>query len=282
LPGAGCGTCEICRRIGERTHPDVVLFAPDGPWLLVEQAQTIVGLARSGPHEAHARVIIVEDAERMNPNAANALLKSLEEPAPNTHLVLLTTAPDRVLPTINSRTQRLRFKRLGQNTLVALAVGRGFDSARAAVAATLADGSASSLFDFLEGERQAPLEDAVSQLRAAATGRGAGIIFDTAAAVADKENKDALPAVLTLLQRVYRDGLAHAVGASDLAVLAGTAETPSGLDAAVPRQLAAPAILRALVASLETEAALLGNVNSTFAFERLLIQLRRQEKWART
>jgi len=288
-PGLGCGVCETCRRVEEGLHPDVVTFAPDGPWLLVEQAQTIVSLARSGPHEARARVIVLEDAERMNPHAANALLKTLEEPAPRTHLVLLTTSPERVLPTILSRSQRLRFKKLGHDVLLALARARGIPDHQSAVAATLADGSAASLFGFLEGEQQAALEEAVRRLREAARGRGAGIIFDAAAAVADKENKDSLPAILTLLQRVYRDGLALGAGAPELALLdtrpggsrAGSdagAPAGEGLGAAVPRTLPLPAVLRALTASLEAEAALLGNVNPVFAFERLLIQLRREER----
>jgi DNA polymerase-3 subunit delta' len=304
--GLGCGTCETCRRIEGGLHPDVLTFAPEGPWLLVEQAQAIIAVARSGPHEARARVIVLEDAERMNPNAANALLKTLEEPAPRTHLVLLTTAPDRVLPTINSRTQRLRFKKLAHSILMELARARGVAAGPSAVAATLADGSAAALFGLLEGDQQATLEEAVMKLRQAARGRGASVIFEAAAGVADKENKDALPAVLTLLQRVYRDGLARATGAPELALLAagraaqdGGARTgqdrdedsgqeaerrtlaSSGLAAQVPDNLPVPALLRALTASLEAEAALLGNVNPVFAFERLLIQLRRQEKWER-
>lgn len=292
----GCGTCETCRRIEGGLHPDVLTFAPEGPWLLVEQAQSIIAVARTGPHEARARVIILEDAERMNPNAANALLKTLEEPAPRTHLVLLTTAPDRVLPTINSRTQRLRFKKLAHAVLMDLARAQGVAEASSAVAATLADGSAAALFGLLAGEEQAALEDAVRRLREAARGRGASVIFEAAAGVADKENKDALPAVLTLLQRVYRDGLARATGASELALLATSAAGVAragaedagqdssgspGLATQVPDNLPVPAILRALTASLEAEAALLGNVNPVFAFERLLIQLRRQEKWER-
>src|SRR3954470_17918214 len=62
-PGRGCGTCESCRRMEAGLHPDVPTFAPDGPQLVIDQAKAIVALAQSRPHEAAARVIIVDDAD---------------------------------------------------------------------------------------------------------------------------------------------------------------------------------------------------------------------------
>jgi DNA polymerase-3 subunit delta' len=113
-PGTGCGACEICRRIDAGLHPDVPTFGPSGPGgqIVIDDARTIQALARSRPHEAAARVIVVEDADAMNPNAANCLLKTLEESLARNHLVLCTSAPERLLPTIRSRTQHVRFRPL--------------------------------------------------------------------------------------------------------------------------------------------------------------------------
>ena len=100
-------------------------------------------MARTRPHEAPARVIIIDDADRLNVNAANCLLKTLEEPRGGKHIVLVHGAPDRMLPTIRSRVQRIRFRALTAEALVALiARARGLPEARADVAAALADGSA--------------------------------------------------------------------------------------------------------------------------------------------
>src|SRR5205085_6601728 len=106
------------------------------------QAQTIVAMSQSRPHEAAARVIVIDEADRLNINAGNCLLKTLEEPAAGTHIVLVTSAPDRILPTIRSRAQRIRFRALPAEALVALLVSaHGVTAQRAAVAAALADGS---------------------------------------------------------------------------------------------------------------------------------------------
>ena len=102
-------------------------FAPDGPQLVIEQAKAIVALAQSRPHEAAARVIIVDDADALNASAANSLLKTLEEPAPRNHLVLCTSAPDRLLPTIRSRSQRVRFRALAEEALLRIAAAHGIE-----------------------------------------------------------------------------------------------------------------------------------------------------------
>ncbi len=111
-PGAGCGDCEACSKILAGIHPDVVTLVREGAANIVpiESVRTQV-IARLGlpPHEALVRVFVVEEATAMAPPAANALLKTLEEPPARTLFVLCTTAPEQLLPTIRSRCQRVRF-----------------------------------------------------------------------------------------------------------------------------------------------------------------------------
>jgi DNA polymerase-3 subunit delta' len=274
-PGEGCGTCESCRRIDAGLHPDVPVFAAETTQIVIEQAQTIVAMAATRPHEAPARVIIIDEADRLNVNAANCLLKTLEEPAPGTHIVLVTSAPDRILPTIRSRVQRIRFRALTAEALVALLTSaHAVEARRAAVAAALADGSVARALR-AAGAEDDTIWDAVSSLREAASGSAAGTggpdvarIFDAAAAVAgDKEIKLALPPILSLLGRVYRDALVTAAGAPDLALF--------GEQAQALATVGAPRLVRALAALVEADVALASNMNALVVVERLLLELRR-------
>jgi len=110
--GEACGDCDACAKIVGGIHPDVVTLVREGAANIVpiESVRNQV-IARIGlpPHEADVRMFIVEEATAMAPPAANALLKTLEEPPARTLFVLCTTAPEQLLPTIRSRCQRMRF-----------------------------------------------------------------------------------------------------------------------------------------------------------------------------
>src|SRR6188472_4225714 len=183
-PGTGCGACEICRRIDAGLHPDVPTFGPSGPGgqIVIDDARTIQALARSRPHEANARVIVVEDADAMNPNAANCLLKTLEEPLARNHMVLCTSAPDRLLPTIRSRTQHVRFRPLSFAELLQVARAHAIPDARAEVAAALADGSAARLFALAAEDDDGAAAQTLAALRAAVAAPATTPVFDFAAA----------------------------------------------------------------------------------------------------
>lgn len=156
-----CGACSACvravPRIEERTpvHPDVIvlergLYAPatigrrtaESQDISVDQVRTLV-LARAAyaPHEGRAKVIIVRRAEELSESAANALLKTLEEPGDRTHFVLVTSQPDALLPTIRSRTLTVRFAPLPDDVVLRLLVEEGIPEERAADATRLAGGS---------------------------------------------------------------------------------------------------------------------------------------------
>lgn len=111
--GSACGHCSACGRFDNGSHPDFILLQPEeaGKAIKVDQ---IRGLAASLAMTSHAgghKIAIVQPADAMNVNAANSLLKTLEEPTANTLLILLTAMPGRLPATIRSRCQRINIER---------------------------------------------------------------------------------------------------------------------------------------------------------------------------
>jgi len=119
FPGEGCAddsdACESCAKIAQAIHPDVVALEREGAAMIVpieSIRQNVIARVGLAPHEAQVRVFILDEATALQPAAANALLKTLEEPPARTMFVLATVAPDQLLPTIRSRCQRIAFAAL--------------------------------------------------------------------------------------------------------------------------------------------------------------------------
>jgi DNA polymerase-3 subunit delta' len=157
VAGEGCGVCAACKRAGTLAHetPEVPLH-PDFIWvrrglypppflsskeatgISVEQIRKVVlGRTGYGAHEGRALVVFIEDAEELTISAANALLKTLEEPGPKVHFVLHTSRPHRLLDTLRSRTLAVRFGSLPEAVVEGLLTSHGFDASFA----TQAEGS---------------------------------------------------------------------------------------------------------------------------------------------
>jgi DNA polymerase III subunit delta' len=104
---AGCGVCQSCRTVLAGSHPDVTQVRTEKVVIPVDDARELVSLAQRAPSTGRWRVILVEDADRLNESSGNALLKALEEPTPRTVWLLCAPTADDVLVTIRSRTRRV-------------------------------------------------------------------------------------------------------------------------------------------------------------------------------
>ena len=105
----GCGRCGSCLKIRHGTHPDVGMISPVGAFITVEQIREVNRSLNLFPGESRARVFIVTDATAFNAESANAFLKTLEEPPGFVKFIIMADRGDRVLPTIVSRCQIIRF-----------------------------------------------------------------------------------------------------------------------------------------------------------------------------
>ncbi len=147
-----CGDCPSCRKYDSGNHPDAVTVCPTGPFIRIGDIRSLQDQMGFRPLEGGRRVFLILEADRMNEPAANALLKTLEEPSPRNHLILVTSRPHRLPSTILSRCQHLPFNPL-QTEAIALFLREHMDFSEAQ-ARTLASSAGGSIGRALEMARE--------------------------------------------------------------------------------------------------------------------------------
>lgn len=115
--GVPCLKCSECNRIENNNHPDVVTIMPDGLSIKVDQIRYLKSEFNKSGVESDRKVFIIQDAQKMSIGAANSLLKFLEEPSGNITAFLLTSEPQKLLPTIISRCQEVEMQQLTSGQL---------------------------------------------------------------------------------------------------------------------------------------------------------------------
>ena len=206
----GCGQCVPCRKIDHNNHPDLQIVEPDGKQIKIEQIRDLQKTLSFRPVESSRRVCLIDQADKMNPAAANALLKTLEEPSSETLIILLSARPEALLTTVLSRCQRLPFNRLPQACIEsALIKQRGFDQHEAHIIAALADGSFQLALD---RDPAFYLEHRIEVLKKVTALSSASILPMFALAKELATEKETIPETLELLQAFYRDLLLFLYG----------------------------------------------------------------------
>lgn len=171
--GEGCGRCSSCQRLKRGSHPDVHVVEPEGLEVKIDQIRALQGSLAYRPTMARRAVAILPRAERLNLQAANALLKTLEEPPGETVLVLVSPTAHLLPPTVVSRCEQVAFTPLPTEELATLLVDRrGLAAEAAALVAALAAGRVGKALDAEVGELKALRERAWGFLSAAADGPG--------------------------------------------------------------------------------------------------------------
>jgi DNA polymerase-3 subunit delta' len=139
-PEGGCGTCGICTRLARNTHPDFQILEPEGKSeYLIGQIRELNYNINLAPVEADHKVYVLRSADLLSDAAANAFLKTLEEPPANVTLILLAHTAEPILPTILSRCLIVRFKPLAPKQaeeILRAKTGAGEQEARVALAAS--------------------------------------------------------------------------------------------------------------------------------------------------
>ena len=152
----GCGACDDCVRVARHTHPDVHYYAPESATgYLIDQTRALLEEVALAPIRAKRKVYIIDRAEQLRANTANALLKTLEEPPENVTFILLGSSAEVILPTIVSRCQCVPFRMVSPvraAEMVERATGAPHARCRMAIAVA---GSPAHAVEFLKSaERQ--------------------------------------------------------------------------------------------------------------------------------
>ncbi len=200
-----CGACLSCKKVNSGNHPDLIRVRPEGVFIKLQAVRELIGAMAFRPLEGGRRVFIIDEADRMHQVAANALLKTLEEPAAANILILVTAKPYLLPRTIVSRCQQLRFNPLRQETVSRfLEEQNGLDPA---VAAAIAAGAEGSIARALQLRREDYLADREGILqRLAAAGAGTPLQRLALFRYLGRSKKD-LVDKLGLLQSCFRDAL---------------------------------------------------------------------------
>ncbi len=218
-----CGVCPPCRRAdvfvfpksekGEdydhvffSEHSDIGMVIPFKRNVRVGAIRALESEANFRPYEALARVFIIEDADKMADPAANALLKTLEEPASTSHIFLITSRPNSLLPTIRSRCQTLRFAPVDTDEIEKFLIGeRAFSHDEARLAARLSRGSigraVSINVERFRAQRERMLDVITNVIE---TGNRAALL-SIAEEMNDAKNKDNFEENLDILQSLIHD-----------------------------------------------------------------------------
>lgn len=221
--GLACAECPACVRAGEfefpksdnrddykkvlfSNHPDVGTVVAYNRNIFVDAIRDLENEAHFRPYEGEARTFIVDDADKMNDAASNALLKTLEEPTSTSRIVLITSRPDALLPTIRSRCQTIRFSPVETEKIERFLVNeRKFSADDAVLAGRLAHGRVGSALT-IELERLKPRRELLlSVLRDAIENRDRVSLLLTAEKLNNADNKDDFEANLEILVSLIRD-----------------------------------------------------------------------------
>lgn len=215
LPDDACGVCASCRRIDSGNHPDIHLIAPlpDKRDISIDQLREMQRDLSLRPYEAPRKACIIDPAERMSVNAANSLLKTLEEPPGDALIILLTENAGMLLPTVRSRCQLIRFAPLSPEHVLSLLERNGMSQEAAALVAPMSGGSLQRALE-LDNEALVARREAVLSRVNNLSIQEISTVFDAAEELSG--NREATLEMLDMLLSFFRDAVHLGAGGGEI------------------------------------------------------------------
>lgn len=221
--GGACDVCGACKRADKflfpkpddrdahkkvifSEHSDIGLIIPYNKNILVGAIRNLETEANFRPFEANARFFIIDDADKMNEESSNALLKALEEPSPTTYIFLITSRPDALLPTILSRCQMIRFAPLEARQIEGFLEGtKQFAINDAELLSKFANGSVGRALQTDVGKFREQRAAMLKVLESLLVKQDRAALLRIAEEMGDAKNKDFYEIYLTVLQTLIHD-----------------------------------------------------------------------------
>lgn len=229
--GNPCGACAACHKVSSNSHPDVFVVEPESAQgekttktdggravkrsdaIKIEQIRELQSSLQFHPLEAKSKIAIIDDADRMTEASANSLLKILEEPPPETHFIIISTAPHLILPTIRSRARHVAFSPLKDAEVLKILAAAGTVGKTAQRIVKLSGGSPGRALS-IDPEFAAAV---ISRLDALLMGATSADVIETAEGWSHSEPQQ-IHLIFELLSSWYRDCVRYSA-TGDLAPL---------------------------------------------------------------
>jgi DNA polymerase-3 subunit delta' len=273
--GDACGLCRSCASVARGTHPDIHLVErrDDKRTIIVEQAQEVARIAAIRPYQSDCKVVVIIDADVFEKEAANLLLKTIEEPSSDTRIVLTSGDSDLILPTIRSRCREIALRAVPGKVIADALISRGTHADHANLVARLAAGCPGWALSAINDPASLDVRTTHLDLLATILKTRQFARLPLADRLDESRNlartREVMASAFLTWIRWWRDALV---------VRAGCAELASSIDRmdelhVVARQLDVAAITAAIARSGLAVSHLDDNVNPRLALEGLLLDL---------
>jgi DNA polymerase III subunit delta' len=274
--GAACGICPSCLKFRSGNHPDFIVIRPEQGGIKIDRIRELIRTLSYPPYESAVRIVLLEDIHTMRREAANSLLKTLEEPPENNLLILTVESSKSILPTISSRCQCIPFFSLSLEETVKILSeqAEGLEEKTSIMLARLSEGSPGRALLFKESEMVETWEKVITVITDSSVhgDDDCGLLLQTAEIMAGlKEN---LLPFLGLLRIWIRDALISSSGREQPE---GTSENIQWSSRAL-RASGSGELFGKLRAIDRAEQELERNCNRTLVCEILLFRLQKSEK----
>ncbi len=266
--GDSCSFCAPCRKIQAGNHPDMLIISPEKSVIKIDMIRDLQRKLQYGKYEAKFKFCIIDETEKLRVEAANALLKTLEEPARDTVIILVTSKINMLLPTIVSRCQKLRFNPLKDADITGELIRRyalGGDEAQ--VISAFLQGSFAKI-EYSDFSKIIQLRrELVKRVKEASLNNLAGIIsFSNELSGSDKE---LLVQTIEIIKTFYRDAAMLQTGLKDDLINKDIVKDIMRISS----RLTKDELFEKINIMNQIQSSVMANVNKRLAVESMMIEL---------